>query len=157
MTRPYLRSPEELLRLGYAVIPLAAGADKFTNLLTDWEQYLAPGVARAVGMSPRTFMRLVGVIEMAVGTLVLTRFRKQAAYVASAWLAAISANLIAQGRYLDIAARDALLSLSAYALARLESPVRAQVHAPRRVPAAQRGPRAHEIPSPRPEEPSLVH
>jgi hypothetical protein len=57
-------------------------------------------------------MRLVGVIEISAGLLVLTRFRRQAAYVVSAWLAAITGNLLAQGRYLDVAARDALLSLS---------------------------------------------
>lgn len=125
MTRVDLKSPEQLLRLGYGLVPIAAGADKFTNLLTHWEQYLDPTLARALPMKPATFMKLVGVIEMGAGLLVLTRFRRQAAYVVSAWLAAITGNLLMQGRYLDVAARDALLSLSALAFARLED----QAHA----------------------------
>ena len=64
MTRVDLKSPEQLLRLGYGLVPIAAGADKFTNLLTHWEQYLDPSIARALPMKPATFMKLVGVIEM---------------------------------------------------------------------------------------------
>src|SRR5512141_2100550 len=33
-----------LLRLGYGLVPIIAGADKFTNLLVDWEKYLSPEV-----------------------------------------------------------------------------------------------------------------
>lgn len=120
MARVDLKSPEQLLRLGYGLVPLAAGADKFTNLLTDWKQYLDPRIARSLPIKPGTFMKVVGVIEMGVGLLVLTRFKRQAAYVVSAWLAAICGNLLMQGKYLDVAARDALLSLSAFAFARLE-------------------------------------
>jgi hypothetical protein len=125
MTRVDLKSPEQLLRLGYGLVPIAAGADKFTNLLTHWEQYLDPKIARALPMKPATFMKLVGAIEIGAGVLVLTRFRRQAAYIVSGWLAAITGNLLMQGRYLDVAARDALLSLSAFAFARLEEEVHA--------------------------------
>lgn len=161
MARLDLRSPEDLLRLGYGLIPIASGADKFTNLLTHWEQYLDPGIARALPIKPSTFMKLVGVIEMSAGALVLTRFRKQAAYVTSAWLAAITANLLIQGRYLDIAARDALLSLSAFAFARLEERPRAQAgeRLPA-VPARETRPLPHPgrtLIAPPAEEPSGVH
>ena len=157
MKRLDLQSPEELLRLGYAAIPLAAGADKFTNLLTDWEQYLAPSVARLLGVKPRSFMKVVGVVEMAVGTLMLTRFRKQAAYIASAWLAAIAGQLIVQGRYLDIAARDALLSLSAFAFARLQAPVGREARLPRRLSRAEAGAIPSGAPTHVVPQPSLVH
>jgi hypothetical protein len=32
-----------LLRAGFTVLPIVFGLDKFTNLLTDWQAYLAPG------------------------------------------------------------------------------------------------------------------
>lgn len=114
-----VRSPEGILRLGYGLIPIASGADKFTNLLVDWEKYLSPLARRLLPMKPRTFMRLVGVIEMGAGLAVLTRFRKLGSYLAAGWLTAIAGNLIATGKYFDIAARDVLLAVGSLAHARL--------------------------------------
>jgi len=51
-----------MLRFTLGATAFLAGADKFTNLLTDWEQYLAPIAARNLPMSSRDFMRLVGLI-----------------------------------------------------------------------------------------------
>ena len=105
-----------LLRIGYGLVPIVAGADKFTNLLVDWERYLSPKVARRLPVDGRTFMRLVGVVEIGAGLLVLRRPRVGGAVMAG-WLAAIAGNLLSMGKYLDIAARDALLAVGAAALA----------------------------------------
>ena len=108
-----------LLRSGLGATAFLAGLDKFTNLLTDWEKYLAPQVEERLPVSGRTFMRAVGVIEMAVGLGILTRKPKLAGYTASAWLLGIAANLVLNGDY-DIAVRDVNMALAAYALARSE-------------------------------------
>jgi len=121
-----------LLRIGYGVVPIVAGADKFTNLLTDWDRYLSPKIERRLPVDGRTFMRLVGVVEIAAGLLVLRRPRIGGAVV-SAWLAAIAGNLLSTGRYLDIAARDALLAVGAAALAMMTGPSEARQEP--RVPA----------------------
>src|ERR1035441_891796 len=34
-----------LLRVGFTVLPIVFGADKFANVLVNWERYLAPWVA----------------------------------------------------------------------------------------------------------------
>lgn len=115
--------PKRLLRLGYGLVPIVAGADKFTNLLTDWEKYLSPGIERRLPVDGRTFMRLVGLVEIAAGLLVLRRPRAGGALV-SAWLAGITANLLSMGEYLDVAARDALLALGALALSRMPDQAR---------------------------------
>jgi uncharacterized membrane protein YphA (DoxX/SURF4 family) len=107
-----------MLRIGYGLVPIIAGADKFTNLLADWDKYLSPEVERRLPIDGRTFMRMVGLVEIAAGLLVLRRPRAGGAVV-SAWLAAITANLLSMGKYLDIAARDALLAVGAAALARM--------------------------------------
>lgn len=106
----------EAMRFTLGGTAFVAGADKFTNLLTDWEQYLAPVAARNLPMSSRNFMRLVGVIEMAVGALILRGHARIGGYLASAWLLGISANLIATGEYFDIAARDVNMAVAAFAL-----------------------------------------
>lgn len=109
----------EILHLGFTVAPLAAGFDKFTDALVDWERYLDPRVAHALGMTPKQFMRMVGVIEMAAGVLVAVK-PKWGAWVVAGWLGGIIGNLVEQRRYLDIALRDLGLMLGAIALGRLE-------------------------------------
>jgi len=109
-----------LLRIGIGGTAFLAGLDKFTNLLTDWEKYLAPQVEERLPVSGRTFMYGVGVIEMLVGLGILTKQPKLASYTASAWLLSIAANLVLNGDY-DIAVRDVNMALAAYALARSES------------------------------------
>ncbi len=106
------------LRLVYGVIPIAAGLDKFFNLLTDWQQYLGP-LLRAGPIPPATVMHIVGVIEIAAGIAVLTRFTKYAAYLVCAWLACIALNLLTSGKYLDVAARDVAMAVGAFVLGRL--------------------------------------
>ena len=107
------------LQITMGATAFAAGLDKFFNLLTDWEQYLSPVAARRLPMSEKNFMRLAGVVEMAVGAAILKGPTRSAAYVASGWLAAITANLISSGKHLDVAARDANMAVAAFVLARL--------------------------------------
>jgi uncharacterized membrane protein YphA (DoxX/SURF4 family) len=107
------------LRLAFGLGPLIAGLDKFTNVLVNWEKYLSPVVQRSLPLSPLLFMRIVGVVEIIVGLAVLSGASRVFGYIAMAWLWAIAANLIAMGTYYDIAVRDILLGMSAYALARV--------------------------------------
>lgn len=109
----------QLLRLVYGAVPLVAGLDKFFNVLTQWDQYLNPLVLRMIPVSPGVFMGFVGIVEMAVGALILARWTKPAAYLASAWLVAIALNLLAAGKYLDVAVRDLVMAVGAYTLAQL--------------------------------------
>lgn len=106
------------LRLTYGVVALAAGLDKFLNLLTDWEMYVSPWAASHVPGGAGALMHAVGIIEMAVGILILTRWTRLAAYVASAWLLAIAFNLLLAG-FLDTAVRDIAMSIGAWTLARI--------------------------------------
>jgi uncharacterized membrane protein YphA (DoxX/SURF4 family) len=110
------------LKLAFGVVPIVAGLDKFFNLLTDWEQYLSPLVARFI--SATTFMHVVGLIEIAAGLLVLSKLTRVGAYVVAAWLVGIAVNLLTTGHYFDIAARDVVMAVGAFTLGRL-SEVRA--------------------------------
>jgi hypothetical protein len=64
-------------------------------------------------------VRVVGVIEMAVGLLVLAGFTRVGGYVVMAWLVGIAVNLVTTGAYFDVAVRDVLMAIAAYTLARL--------------------------------------
>src|SRR4051794_2305251 len=107
------------LRIGLGVGPFLAGLDKFFNLLTNWDMYLNPMVPQMLHVAPVTFMHVVGVVEMAAGLLVLTRWTRYAAYLVAGWLVAISLSLLSQALFLDIAVRDLELAVAAFVLAKL--------------------------------------
>ncbi|MDE3246384.1 MAG: DoxX family membrane protein [Acidobacteriota bacterium] len=107
------------LRIGLGAAPFLAGLDKFFNLLTKWELYLNPAVLKLIPVTPGTFMRGVGVIEMIVGLAVLTRWTRLGAYVVAVWLAGIALSLIMMGAFLDVAVRDLLIAIAAFTLANL--------------------------------------
>jgi hypothetical protein len=60
----------------------------------------------------------VGVVEFAVGVLILTSWPVIGAYVASAWLLLVAVNLVL-GAHFDVAVRDVVLSIAAFTLARM--------------------------------------
>lgn len=119
--RKELDSAYWMLRVGFGVVPALAGLDKIfrANLLADWPAYLSPLAAAMLPLSADAFMQVVGLVEVAVGVAVLTFATRLGAYVASAWLMAIALNLVTTGQYFDVAARDLVMAVAAYTLARL--------------------------------------
>lgn len=111
---------QTLLKFTYGLIPIVAGADKFTNLLTDWSHYLSPALTDILPVSAHVFMMIVGVVEIIAGILVFVDAKKWA-YLVSAWLVLIALNLlIGKGNY-DVAVRDLAMAIGAYSLAKLSS------------------------------------
>ncbi len=105
----------QILHWTYGLVPIAAGADKFIHLLTDWNKYLAPAVANIIPMSPNTFMSIVGVIEIIAGILVLVKPRL-GSLIVGLWLIGIVINLLLGGQYYDVAVRDTVMAIGAFCL-----------------------------------------
>ena len=106
------------LKFTYGIVPIVAGADKFTNLLTSWPEYLNPTLAGVLPFSTSTFMMIVGAIEIIAGVLVLIK-PQQGALVVCGWLVLIALSLLASGNYLDVAVRDLVMAIGALTLSRL--------------------------------------
>lgn len=107
-----------LLRLTYGLVPIVAGLDKFTNLLTHWEKYLHPGLAAMIPFSAHTFMMIVGVIEIVAGIIVLIK-PATGGLIVMGWLAVIALTLLASGNYIDVAVRDLTMAIGAWSLSRI--------------------------------------
>ena len=107
-----------MLRLAFAVAPIAFGLDKFFNVLVDWPVYLAPWINDIAPGSGQDFMYVVGAVEIVAGVLVALKPRLGAPVVA-AWLAGIIVNLLTVPGFYDVALRDFGLLLGALTLARL--------------------------------------
>ena len=108
------------LRTAFVVAPILFGLDKFTNLLTEWDRYLAPVLSDPLPVSPHQAMYAVGVIEVVAGLVVLLHPRLGAVVVA-AWLGGIIVNLLLIPGFYDVALRDVGLLLAAVALQRLST------------------------------------
>ncbi len=108
----------QILHIAFTIAPIVAGADKFFDLLVNWDKYLSPLVSSTLHVSPHAFMLAVGVIEIVAG-LVVAFAPAIGAWIVAAWLLGIIVNLLAIPGYFDVALRDFGLALCAIALGRL--------------------------------------
>lgn len=113
-----IKPPFNLLKLTFGLIPIAAGADKFTNLLTNWEQYINPTLAEMLPFSGHTFMMIVGVIEIVAGIIILKK-TEIGGYIVASWLTVIALSLLASFSYVDVAVRDLVMAIAAFSMARM--------------------------------------
>ena len=108
-----------LLRIGFVVLPILMGIDKFAEVMTDnWTAYLATEFNDIIPGSAQDAMYAVGAVEILAGLVVLVVPRFGGLLVA-AWLAGIIISLLLVGGYGDIALRDFGLLLGALTLSRL--------------------------------------
>src|SRR5690242_21172755 len=107
----------QTLKVTFGIVPIVAGLDKFTNLLTHWSDYLGNNKSM-LPMDPETFMKVVGVIEIIAGIIVFAR-TVVGAYIVMIWLICIAIQLIVGGHYFDVAVRDLVMAVGAYTLAQL--------------------------------------
>lgn len=112
-----IRQLQSTLKYTYGIVPIVAGLDKFTNLLTNWAAYLGNN-KNMIPFDPLTFMKMVGVIEIIAGVIVLVR-PLIGAYIVMVWLICIAVQLLIGGHYLDVAVRDLVMAVGAYTFARL--------------------------------------
>jgi hypothetical protein len=107
-----------LLRTVFTIAPILFGLDKFAQIMTDWDKYLAPWINDIVPGDAHDAMMIVGVIEIVAGILVAVAPRI-GSYVVALWLVGIIVDLLTLGGYGDVALRDFGLFVAAIALARL--------------------------------------
>lgn len=118
-----VKDVQTLLKFTYGLVPIIAGADKFTNILTDWSDYINPQLAGMLPVGASTFMMIVGVIEIIAGILVFIDTVK-GGYLVMAWLVLIALSLVAGGSQLDVAVRDLVMAIGAFSLAKLTSVIK---------------------------------
>jgi len=88
----------------YGLVPILIGADKFTFFIVNWNIYVSPFVASYFPIM--YFVPIVGIIEIAAGLLILTRWPRFGAYLVAAWIGLVVVNLFMIGDMYDIILRD---------------------------------------------------
>ncbi|MBI3139371.1 MAG: hypothetical protein HYZ15_12385 [Sphingobacteriales bacterium] len=107
-----------LLKYTFGIVPIVAGADKFTNLLTNWEQYINPSIAKLLPLPVSVFMMIVGAIEIVAGIIVLKK-AELGGYIVAAWLTVIAVTLLLGFNFADVAVRDLVMAIAALSMARI--------------------------------------
>jgi hypothetical protein len=113
-----LKQTFNLLKYTFVIVPIVAGADKFTNLLTDWQHYINPSIGGLLPFSASVFMMIVGIIEIAAGVIVLKK-PELGGYIVAAWLTVVALTLLVRLYYPDVAVRDLVMAIAAFSMARL--------------------------------------
>jgi len=103
----------------FGLLPIITGLDKYLNFLTDWEKYIK-AFEGIIPVSLKTFMMIVGAIEIIAGIVVFI-IPRIGAFIVALWLACIVIVLVAGMNYYDVAARDLVMAVSAFCLGELYS------------------------------------
>jgi DoxX. len=104
-----------LLRIGFVVLPIWMGIDKFANGMTYRPHYLAPWIVGLLPFSAQTAMYVVGAIEIVAGLAVALKPR-YASFIVALWLTGIIVNLLSYSGFYDVALRDFGLLVAALGL-----------------------------------------
>jgi hypothetical protein len=107
-----------VLKFTFGIVPIVAGADKFTNLLTNWSDYLSSNFRSMLPFDALIFMKIVGIIEIVAGLIVFIR-PLVGAYIVMIWLICIALELLIGGHFLDVAVRDLVMAVGAWSMAQL--------------------------------------
>lgn len=106
-----------ILKWTLGLLPIIVGLDKlFFSKIAIWESYASPLMIQWLPFDVHTFFLFVGVVEIALGLLILTKWTKKGAMLLGLWLLGISVNLVLIGAY-DVALRDVALAGASFALA----------------------------------------
>jgi hypothetical protein len=109
---------QNMLKLTFGIVPIVAGLDKFTNLLTNWADYLGSNFKGMLPFDALVFMKIVGIIEIVAGIIVLVK-PMIGAWIVMVWLICIALELIFGSHFYDVAVRDLVMAVGAYTLAQL--------------------------------------
>lgn len=100
-----------ILKVVYGGFFIAAGADKFFNLITLWSKYVSPLALQYIPLDLGLFIQGVGVLEVLIGVMIVGCCTRLGAHLGAIWLLIVAANLLSMGYPYDIAVRDIVLAV----------------------------------------------
>lgn len=97
----------DALKYIYGIVPIIIGADKFFFYIVDWNIYVSPTIASYLPAAIALhIVPIVGIIEIAAGVIILSKYTRFGAYLVAAWIGVVIINLLTIGGMYDIALRD---------------------------------------------------
>jgi hypothetical protein len=110
----------QMMYYAFIALPAIAGLDKFLHVLTTWDNYVSPGIASFLHLTPAGVTSLAGLVEIAIAITVALKPRI-GSWVVTAWLWLVVINLLTLHNYYDIVLGDLALSAAGVAFTRLSA------------------------------------
>ena len=125
VAKRHVMSAFVIMKFTYGAMALIAGLDKFFGLIADWVRFISPLVSRFTPIPATTLLYIVGVTEIVIGLLILSRNTRLGAYLMAFWCFILTFNYLSFGIFFDNAGRSFVLGMSALALGCLAEAVTA--------------------------------
>ena len=116
-TNPVISDPKtvgrvwSLLRITYGLYWGIIGIDKFFGLLTESEDRVSELTMILLPVDLVWFLRVVGVLEIAIALMILTKWPRMGAIGGVVFMGLIILNLIVMGEHFDIAVHGATIAI----------------------------------------------
>ncbi len=110
-----------ILKITYGAYFLIIGIDKFFGLVTESQNRVSSLTLKIIPCELATLLALVGIVEIVIGGLLLSRWTSIGAYSAFALMALITGNLLFLGKHYDITLHAFAVTAGAFALGQLSS------------------------------------
>ena len=104
-----------LLYFAYALLPIAAGIDKFFFNIGAWDVYINKAIPTYLNMSMLSFLHYFGVTEIIVGLIVLWA-PSIGGLLVTLGLLLLAFNVLSTGHHWDVAVRDIVLTAGSISL-----------------------------------------
>ena len=95
-------------RYVYGLVPVLIGLDKFFFFIVNWNIYVSPFFASFIPIM--YLVPIVGIVEIAAGLLILTKYPRFGAYLVAAWIGMVIINLFLISGFYDIILRDVAIA-----------------------------------------------
>ncbi len=100
-----------LLKITYGLYWGSIGIDKFFGLVTESENRVGNITLSLLPLSLPRLLQVVGIAEILIAFLILTRWPRYGAYAGITLMVAIVLNLVAMGAHYDIAIHGATIGM----------------------------------------------
>jgi hypothetical protein len=110
----------QILYYAFIALMALAGLDKFLHFFTIWENYVSPGMASFLHMSPGAVAVMAGLIELSVAAAVALKPRI-GSWAVTIWLWLVVINLLTMTGHYETVVMTAALSAAGVAFTRLSA------------------------------------
>lgn len=98
-----------ILRITYGTLFIIVGMDKFVNVLTNWYQFLGEIILNLIPFSYDYFLMIFGIVQIAAGLFLFTRWFYWGIYIIFALLFLIFINLLTTPYSILVMTHDLLM------------------------------------------------
>ncbi len=108
-----------ILKITYGSLFIFVGADKFFNILTNWDRFISTVCLEIIPISPTVFLHIFGILQIIIGLLILSAYTMLGAIIGLIVLLGIFLNLLFTQDFTVVLTHDFIMILGLIVLIEL--------------------------------------